>query len=111
MLGARPEALIVILSFKEFGLMVTVALAWGRHAEIFGEGTMLKVNELLSGWTFACALLAEMEEAEACMVNALNEAIAMIANATRPDTLDQRVNNFCICCIPFLSSRTSENCC
>lgn len=76
--------------------MVTVALACGRHEAIFGEGTMLKVNELLSGWAFAWAPLADVEAAEACMVNALNEATAIIASATRANLLDQLVNNFCI---------------
>jgi hypothetical protein len=88
--------LIVILSFKEFFVMVTVALACGKHPEMLGEGTMLNLNELLSGWAFAFALLTETEEAEACMVNALNEATAMSANATRANPLNQRVNNFCI---------------
>ena len=50
---------------------------------------MLNLNELLSGCAFPCALLAEMAEAEACLVNALNEATAMIASATRANPLNQ----------------------
>ncbi len=50
---------------------------------------MLNLNELLSGCAFLYALLAEMAEAEACLVNALNEATAMIASATRANPLNQ----------------------
>jgi hypothetical protein len=50
---------------------------------------MLKLNLLLSGCAFACALLAEVAEAEACMVKALNEATAMIASATRANPLNR----------------------